>query len=64
MPIPRLHPHSSPPSLPILGTRSLSPDSALYQARSPTHHRHLVLSIFRTYGAMVYPQIVSTDLDV
>jgi hypothetical protein len=39
MPIPRLHPYASPPYLPILGARSISPPSAHSQARSPTHLR-------------------------
>jgi hypothetical protein len=68
----RIIPHPSRRRIPILGTRSLSPDSALCRTRSPPHPRHSVLPIFRTlpsptirtYGAMVYPRIVSTDVDV
>jgi hypothetical protein len=68
---PAMHPHSFPPYLPILGTRIISPPSALSQACSPPHRRHSVLPIFGTlpspaigtYGAMVYPRIVSTDVN-
>jgi hypothetical protein len=51
-PIHRTIPHRFCPELPILGARSLSPDSALCRARSPTHRRH---SVVLTLGTPMYP---------
>src|SRR6266550_6618313 len=45
-------PHPSRPELPILGTHSISPTSALFPALSPTHRRH---SLVLTLGIWQHP---------
>src|SRR4051812_25602085 len=49
----RISPHRFCPELPILGTRIISPPSALCQARSPAHRRHSVLPTLGTLQALL-----------
>src|SRR6266850_1977939 len=59
--IPALHrttPHRFCPYIPILGTHSISPPSALFRAHSPTHPRHSVV-LTRSTTPSPFPALLS-----